>query len=389
MKKYLALFMGMIMSATIAQAAQAAPNNIPTITIGWANELHTGNAQLTKMIPEVFADNPVHLKPISSSQFELIKDGEVIAYVNHVQTKGAAESATLMSQGHMQMAYCSSTALITAYDAGTDVKILCPIQSDGVAIAASIRQPYNTFEELVAYAKKANRPVVAGYHSAVSSPRIVLEYALKDAGLKVTENPADYSADVLMIDLKGLANLVPSLASGQADLWAGPAPNPQNAVAMGVGKIIATLNDLPDGKWVNFPCCTFNVLQSTIDQYPEIVAAMAQVTYDIMDYAQNHKDEIAPYMSQFVGLEESVLKQHNIVYTTAPDAQFVNGMETYFDAMKGMGKITGRLADKSFDEVLNLVFDFSFINSGEKKTYKTSNTGGRAGSRQRLSGFCP
>ena len=60
MKKYLALFMGMIMSATIAQAAQAAPNNIPTITIGWANELHTGNAQLTKMIPEVFADNPVH-----------------------------------------------------------------------------------------------------------------------------------------------------------------------------------------------------------------------------------------------------------------------------------------------------------------------------------------
>ena len=366
MKKYLALFMGMIMSATIAQAAQAAPNNIPTITIGWANELHTGNAQLTKMIPEVFADNPVHLKPISSSQFELIKDGEVIAYVNHVQTKGAAESATLMSQGHMQMAYCSSTALITAYDAGTDVKILCPIQSDGVAIAASIRQPYNTIEELVAYAKKANRPVVAGYHSAVSSPRIVLEYALKDAGLKVTENPADYSADVLMIDLKGLANLVPSLASGQADLWAGPAPNPQNAVAMGVGKIIATLNDLPDGKWVNFPCCTFNVLQSTIDQYPEIVAAMAQVTYDIMDYAQNHKDEIAPYMSQFVGLEESVLKQHNIVYTTAPDAQFVNGMETYFDAMKGMGKITGRLADKSFDEVLNLVFDFSFINSVEK-----------------------
>ena len=189
---------------------------------------------------------------------------------------------------------------------------------------------------------------------------------MKDAGLKVTENPADYSADVLMIDLKGLANLVPSLASGQADLWAGPAPNPQNAVAMGVGKIIATLNDLPDGKWVNFPCCTFNVLQSTIDQYPEIVAAMAQVTYDIMDYAQNHKDEIAPYMSQFVGLEESVLKQHNIVYTTAPDAQFVNGMETYFDAMKGMGKITGRLADKSFDEVLNLVFDFSFINSVEK-----------------------
>ncbi len=59
------------------------------------------------------------------------------------------------------MASCSRTALITAYDAGTDVKILCPIQSDGVAIVTSIRQPYNTFEEFIAYAKKANRPVVA------------------------------------------------------------------------------------------------------------------------------------------------------------------------------------------------------------------------------------
>ena len=63
------------------------------------------------------------------------------------------------------------------------------------------------------------------------------------------------------------------------------------------------------------PVYTFNVFQPKIDQYSEIVAAMVQVTYDIMDYAQNHKDEIAPYMSQLVGLEENVLKQHNIVYT--------------------------------------------------------------------------
>ena len=118
---------------------------------------------------------------------------------------------------------------------------------------------------------------------------------------------------------------------------------------------------MPEGKWVNFPCCTFNVLDETIEQYPEIVEAMAQVTRDIADYAQNHKEEIAPYMSEFVGLEEDVLKTHNIVYTTNPDEQFVNGMRTYFEAMNDMGKFTGRLEGKTFDESKDVLFDFSFI----------------------------
>lgn len=352
-----------------AQPAEVASNEepvkieakeIPTLNVGWSNELHTGNMHLNFLKPEQFANNPVHLKPLSDTQLELVKDGETIAYVNYMYSKGAAESSTLMSQGHMDIAFCSSTAMLTTYDQGTDVSILCPIQSGGVAIVAAKDAAYSTFDELVEYAKNSDKPIMAGYHSAVSSPRIVLEYALKDAGLTVSEDAADYSADVILMDLKGISNLIPSLSSGQVELWAGPVPNPQNAEAQNIGKIIATLDQLPESKWVDFPCCTMNVRNQIKEQYPEIIQAMVQVESDVSKFAQENREEAAELMTEFIGLDKEVLMKNDTTYNTEITDHFTDGMGTYYEAMSQMGKFTGRLKDKTIDEVLDAVFDFSF-----------------------------
>lgn len=335
---------------------------VPTINVGWSNELHTGNMQLTVLSADKFKDNPIHLNPISDTQLELIKDGEKIAVVNHVLTKGASECATLMSQGHLDIGYCSSTAMFTTFDKGTDVNILCPIQSGGISIVSKADAPYSNFEELVAYAKSSEKPIMAGYHSAVSSPRIVLEYALKEAGVKVTEDPADYSADVLLMDLKGVGNLIPALTSGQVELWAGPVPNPQNAVAQGIGKIIAKLDELPGGKWVDFPCCTMNATKSIQDEHKEIVDAMAQITKDVMNYANTNREDAATAMVPFVGMEKDVLMQNDTVYITEPNEKFTNGMARYYEIMTAMGKFEGRFKGLSFEEVQKMLFNFSYIN---------------------------
>ncbi|KAF5059132.1 NMT1-like family protein [anaerobic digester metagenome] len=343
------------------QTTAAVKKEVPTLNVGWSNELHTGNMHLNFLKPELFADRAIHLKPLNDKQLELIKDGEVIANINFIHSKGAAESVTMMSQGHMDLAYCSSTAIMTAYDSGVDVSVLCPIQSGGVAIVAAANAPYNTFEELVEYAKTSEKPIRGGYHSAISSPRIVLEYALRDAGLKVTENTADYEADVVLTDLKGISNLIPSMSSGQVEIWAGPVPNPQNAEAQNIGKIIARLDQLPEGKWVDFPCCTMNVMNSVKTKYPEVVAAMVQVTKDVSEYAQTHREETADLMTEFIGLDKAVLMKNDTTYQTAITEHFTNGMHTYYEAMSEIGKFTGRLKDQPMDVVMKSVFDFSFV----------------------------
>lgn len=335
--------------------------DIPVIKVGWNNELHTGNMHLAFKAPEEFENNDVYLRPISDQQLELVKDGEPIAILEFTLVKGASESVTLMTQGHMDIAYGSSTAYMTAADQGLECSILCPVQSGGVSIVASKDAPYSNFDELVEYAKSEEVPIKAGYHSPISSPRIVLEYALKEAGLNVTEDTSDYQADVVMTDLKGLSNLVPSLSSNQVELWAGPVPHPQNAEIQGVGKIIATLDELPGGKWVDFPCCTMNVTNELIDTHPEIVQAMVKATTDIHDFAQENREATADYLAEFMGLEKEVIMNNDTTYSTTPSDNFKNGMRIYYDAMTEMGKFTGEFQGKEFDDIKDQVFDLSFV----------------------------
>lgn len=344
-----------------AKVESGVKKEVPTLTLSWGNEMHTGIMYLPFIAPELFVDQAVRINPTSDSQGELLVNGERVAILNRVVTKGGSECATLMGQNHLDIALTSSTAMMTAYDVGTQVQILSPVQCDGVAIAAAIDAPYQNFEEFVTYAKAADQPVKAGYHSAISSPRVVLEAAMKDAGLTVTEDPADFDADVLMVDLKGVQNLVPALSSKQVELWAGPAPHPQNAESTGVGKIISTLNELPDGKWERFPCCCFAARKEIVEQYPEVLEALGTVIHNTAEYANENQQNTGKLLAEIVGVEEDILPKSLIVYSTVPDDTFVNGMGIYYDAMKGMGKFTGRMKDHSFEEAKQDLFQFSII----------------------------
>ncbi|NLW22846.1 MAG: hypothetical protein GXY88_06285 [Tissierellia bacterium] len=60
------------------------------LELGWNNELHTGNMHLAFEKPELFENNPIHLRPFSDQQLELVKDGEVIATFEFTLVKGAS-----------------------------------------------------------------------------------------------------------------------------------------------------------------------------------------------------------------------------------------------------------------------------------------------------------
>lgn len=381
MKKILSIIMAatMVLSMTACGSSKAKGKEeslatqkeenkeIPTINLSWGNEMHTGIMYLPFVAPELFEDKSVRINPISEEIGELQVDGETIANLKRIVTKGGSECATMMSQDNLDIALTSSTAMMTAYDVGTELTIMSPIQCDGVAIAAKADAPYNTFLEFVEYAKNTEQPIKAGYHSAISSPRVVLEAAIKDAGLKVTEDPSNLEADVLMVDLKGVQNLVPSLTSGQVEIWAGPAPHPQNAEESGVGKIISTLNELPEGKWKNFPCCCYSVRNEILEKYPEVVEALGEVISYTCDYANNNQEATGEMLADIVGVEKDILPKSLIVYSTLPDEIFENGMNIYYDAMKEMGKFTGKLAENDFEAAKETLFNFEIMNKVNSK----------------------
>lgn len=84
-----------------------------------------------------------------------------------------------------------------------------------------------------------------------------------------------------------------------------------------------------------------------------------------MDFAQQNREKTAEIMSDYIGLDVEILNQNDTTYSIVPNEHFISGMELYFNAMTEMGKFSGRLADTTFEEVQEKVFDFSFAESVE------------------------
>lgn len=349
-------------SRTEETSGKKAEEKVPTINVSWGNDLHTGIMNVPLKNPDAFKDKSIRLNAISDQQFELIKDGKKIALFNFVPTKGGSEVATLMSQKHLDAAFTSNTAILTGVDQGTDMKILSPIQTDGVAIVFPPDKNLNGWEEVKKYIKDSKVPVKIGYHSPISGPRIVIESTLKKEGLNVTEDPADSKADVLLVDLKGSSNLLPSLSSKQVDAWVGPSHHPEAAEEKGVGKIAVRLKDFPpSGQWENFPCCVFAARTEVMDKNEEIFKAFTDVIKYSAEYSMSNKDAVAKTLAGVVGVSENTVKSCEITYTTEPSEKWQGGIKVYADAISEMGKFSGQLKGKSFDDIKKQVFDFRYL----------------------------
>nr|MBP7913284.1 hypothetical protein [Proteocatella sp.] len=153
MKKILSIILAavMVFSAAACGASESgstegeqAAKEVPTINLSWGNEMHTGIMYLPFIAPELFENESVRINPLSEDMGELQVDGQTIANIKRIVTKGGSECATMMGQESLDIALTSSTAMMTAYDVEAGVSILSPIQCDGVAITAKVDAPYNT-----------------------------------------------------------------------------------------------------------------------------------------------------------------------------------------------------------------------------------------------------
>jgi NitT/TauT family transport system substrate-binding protein len=340
---------------------------LPEIRLSWGNDLHTAIPYVPIKLVDEFKKTGVYFNPLSEDKFELIENGKKLAIISFIPTKGGSEVATLMGQNHLDAALTSNTAMLTAIDKGTDIKILHPVQTGGISLVFSPDKDFYGWEQVKDYIVNSNVPVKIGYHSPISGPRILMESILKEEGLKVTEDPGDASADVLLVDLKGANNLIPSLSGKQVDAWVGPTAYPETAEYRNLGKIVLKLEDFPPkGKWTNFPCCIFAVRQEIADNHPEVVKALTHLLDESCKFCMEKRPEAAEALSGFIGIEAEIIENATIRYTTDPSEEWLNGIKVYVDALNKMDKFSDRLKGKDFDEVVKQAFDFSFINELNK-----------------------
>ncbi|KAF1084166.1 Nitrate transport protein NrtA precursor [Sporotomaculum syntrophicum] len=337
---------------------------IPEVNLGYIFTNHQTPLLVAAANGEAFKDMGTYLKEVvPREKYELMSDGKKLADINLVVTKSGSETTTLFAQGNLDVALGSVTAFIQGVDQNVPIKVLCPIQTEGMGLVVPKDSKINDWNSFAAYVEEAEQPVKIGYHSPTSGPKIVFEGALHKAGISATQDPNDMNAEILLVDLKDTANLNSALTSKQVDGWVGPAPFPEVAVTQGLGKVALELRDLPPvGEWYDFPCCVVGAHQDFIDQNPQVTEAIMEIMTNASEWCNQNKDKAGAITAEWIGIPVEAAKASTLVYNTDPSEEWMSGVGVYIDILNDMDKFEGQLKDKTLnDDVKKLLFDFSFI----------------------------
>lgn len=336
---------------------------VPTLNMAWDFDLHASALLAAVVKGEDFADSGYYLKElINKEQYELYQGDKLLAVVNTIVTKGSSETAVMMGQGQIDMCVNSSTGMMSAKDQGTDIQMLCPIHVDGISLVFPPGTGISGWEQVEAYIKAADQPVKIGYHSPVSAPRVLIQKALVDAGIDVSEDPDSQNADVVLINLNGGKNLLPAFSANLVDAWVAPSHYPETAEYEGIGEIALKLTDFPpEGQWYDFPCCVYAARTQTIEQYPEVIQGMADLLTYSADWCQNNRSEAAPILAEIIGIPVEVVENAQIVFTTDPTDKWMEGEALYVDMLNQLGIFEGDMKGKTIEDIKDEIFNFSFL----------------------------
>jgi len=365
---------GIILFAMVLTAphnADAVDKSTPRLYLGYVFTTHHTPLIAALSKGDFYKSSGAYTQTMVDRQkYELLnKDGKSLAVINLIVSKSGSETATLFAQGRMDFGLSSSTAFISGIDRGTRMKILCPLHVDGMGMVFPKDSRLSGWEDVHRYIKESKTPVKLGYHSPTSAPRIVFEGALHQAGLKITESVSEPSADILLVDLKSTANLIPALVSKQVDCWVGPAPHPSVAEYKNVGHIGLDSRDLPpQGAWHDFPCCVMGASQEMIDTQPEVVQAMTQLMTAACNWCNANKKETAALTAGWIGVPAKAVEKSTIIYTTNPTPNWMKGESIFMDMLNRMKKLKGQLKGKSLQEAEPVIYDFRFINTVLEKS---------------------
>lgn len=354
----------LVLAFFLGTATLHANDKIPSLYLGYIFTTHHAPLMAAAAKGEALKESGAYLSPMVPRQkYKIMSaDGTPLAVLNFIVSKSGSETSTLFAMNRLDIGLASSTAFMSGIDKGIKMKILYPLHVDGMSMVFPADSNVTGYEAVSEAIKSSKNPFKIGYHSPTSAPRVVFEGALHKAGFKITGNPNDVDADILMVDLKSTSNLIPALFSKQVDCWVGPAPHPAVAEHKNVGHIGLSSRDLPPkGEWIDFPCCVMGASEQMIAEQPEIVQAITDLMTFATGWCNTNKTETAKISADWIGVPKEAVEKSDIIYTTDPTENWMKGEGVFLGMLNSMNKFKGSLKDKDIASATPILFDFSFV----------------------------
>lgn len=296
--------------------------------------------------------------------YDLVDDGKTIARLRFIKVGGGSQMPASMERGEIDLGLGGVAPVTFFIDKGNDFKIIFPLQTDGDMLVMANDFPASDWESFVKAVRSGGKTIKIGYKAPLAVALLIFEKALEEEKIPLAKETGEPGAKVELVNLQNEGNMVPTLANGAVDGFVINQPHASLAVGKGAGKIVCDLSDLPPkGKWEQHPCCCVAVKQPILQTHRDAIKAFLKVLHASTQLINENQELAVKVAAAWTKLPESVERDSvpTVNYLSVPSEAWIDGMKTWAQMMKDNGKFTGRLKDKSLDEIVQITCDLSII----------------------------
>jgi NitT/TauT family transport system substrate-binding protein len=222
--------------------------------------------------------------------------------------------------GALDMAYVGEAPTTFAAANGTaDVKVVAQVNTEGSALVVS------TGSEAVRRVSD-----LKGKTIGVPGHATVQDFLVKKALVKAGIDPSN--VNILIIKPP---EMISALRTGQIDAFIAWEPYPAKAFELGVGRNLATSNDI----WADHPCCVLVTDSTYLKSDPEKVKKVLRAHVRATEYIGDHPEEAVLIGVKYTGMDEASVRRalQSVAYTFVPS---VEGEMEYVRFLSDLGYIT-------------------------------------------------
>lgn len=350
---------------------KSVPKEIPTLKIGYVGHDHQSALYVAAESAEkTKKDCGIYLKEVEHKKFyDLMKDNQKIANVELIKAGGGSKMPTMLAQGSFEVGFGGIAAIAFFKDKGEKMKVISPLQMKGDMLVLKPSNEANNWAEFVTWVKETKEPIKIGYKNPVAVAKLIFEEALRAEGISFTGDQSDNTKDIQMVLLKGEKNLVPGLKNDLVQGYVSNNPWCEKAQQSGVGKIVADLNTLPPGTFVDHPCCCIGASDAAIAEKGETIKEFLKLILLATNYINEDpattSKQVAKWTGMPVAVETASLPTSG--FSTKTDKKFLSSMHVWVDAMNRVGKLKGGLKNLPKAETEAKLANFALLDQAAKE----------------------
>ena len=315
-------------------------------------------------------ESGINVKVIKDRKFyELFDKGKKVADVEIVKVGGGSKMPTALAQNVIEVGFGGVAPVLASVDSGAPVKLISPLQYKGDMFVVRPDFKAKSWEEFVAIARAAKKPLRIGYKSPVAVAKLVFEEALKHEGITFGGDLSQTDLQVQMVNVKGGGKLNVALGSGLIEGYAGNNPFPAIAVEQGMGRIICDLEELPPGTFRDHPCCCIAANTKALEGKSEAIVDLLVLFLQANETINSDLEKTIASTIRWIGTSESVERMSipTSGYSMEPSAQWHQTMGKWIEAMNGLGIFRGKLEGLESEKVPQAAYDLSLLEKARNK----------------------